>query len=120
MRLAAPVEAAVDTVAARIEALGGHVAAARFRATRGAVEASVDAVAATVEPVLRAVAALIEPVLDAVAAAVGALGGVRPSLRGAHEQPQAEPYCAAFHRSASLAKNSGSSLLTTGLVRERR
>ena len=94
-----------------------HVAAARLRATRGAVQPVVDAIAARVEPILRAVAALIEPLLDAIAAAVGALRGVRPHLRRAREQPQAQAILHCVSSSASLAKKSGSSLLTTGLAR---
>jgi hypothetical protein len=66
--------------------------------TTATVESAVDRLAAAVESVLRAVAALIEPLLDTIAAALGALRRrLRPDLRAAHEQPQTEPYCAAFH-----------------------
>jgi hypothetical protein len=55
-------------------------------------------VAAPIEPILRSVAAHIEPVLDAVPAPVGNLSGLRPRLRRAREQRQADPCCTAFHR----------------------
>jgi hypothetical protein len=57
----------------------------------------VDAIAAPVEPILGAITALIEPLLDAIAAAIGSFAVLRPNLRGAHEEPQTEPYCTAFH-----------------------
>jgi glyoxylate carboligase len=68
----------------------------------------VDAIAAPVEPVFGTVTASIEAIFGAVAApidpfatfrsAVGALRGVlRRHVSAAHEQPQTEPYCTAFH-----------------------
>jgi hypothetical protein len=84
--LTAPIEPAIDAVTARIEPLGGEIAAVRFGAARGAIEARVDAVAA-----------LIEPLLDAVAAPVRALRRMRRSLRGADQQPQTKSYCTEFH-----------------------
>ena len=95
--LAAPIEAPIDAVATCVEPFGGQVAAVRFGAVRGAVEARIGAVAALVEAVFDAVASSIEPLLDAVAALVGALGGVRENLRRASQQSQSEPYCTAFH-----------------------
>jgi hypothetical protein len=81
----APIEAAVDTVAACVEPLGGPFSAASLGSARGAIEPRIGPVAAHVEPVLDAVAAPIEPLLDAVAALVG---GVRGSLRRAREEPE--------------------------------
>jgi hypothetical protein len=112
----APIEAAVDTVAACVETLGGPFAAASLGSARGAIEPLVGPVAAHVQPVLDAVASPIEPLLDAVALGVGACAGVRGSLRRAGEQAETERYCSEFHFWPPWPRL-WPSLLTTGLAR---
>ena len=58
----------------------------------------VDAVAASVEPILGPVTATVEPLLEAIPSRVRTVrGGLRPRGGAAHEKPQTEPYCTAFH-----------------------
>lgn len=83
---AAPVEARVDTVAFRIEPLGGERVPGRVGTIRRAIEAPVRLVTTPVEVVLDAITAIVEALLDAVATCVRAIGRIRECLRAAHQE----------------------------------
>jgi len=95
--LAAAIEAMIDALAAQIEALGRHVAAGSGGALRRAIKTPIRAVPTSVEVILDAVAAHVEAALDCAPTVIDTLRGISEDLRGADQEPETEPYCAAFH-----------------------